>query len=464
MAAMDGADVIARLATLVDKQGLVTEPEGLAPFVEDWRHRATARALCAVRPRHLDQVVAIVKFCAETRTPLIPQSGNTGLAFGALPLDHPHAVVMSLGRMNAVRRIDSLAMIMEVETGCTLRGAKDAAEAVNRYLPISIGSEGTAQIGGVISTNAGGINVLRYGMTRNAVLGLEVVLADGTVTRGLRSLRKDNAGYDWKQMFIGAEGTLGVVTAAVMKLWPKPTREATAFVALDSPDAVLKLLGLAQDHLGDSLSAFEMMADSCLEVVDRHFGAKAPVPPGKWNVLMQAGSTLSGLDEALEGMLATAIEEGIAQDAAIAQNSMQAAQMWVIRERMATLEGREGPMITHDISVPIEKIPDFVAQASERVKQLYPAARPYPFGHAGDGNLHFNIFVSKDMNTKALTDAVHDVAVSLGGSISAEHGIGRYRRDALPSNKSAEEIALMRRIKTALDPDGIMNPGSILPA
>ena len=251
MAAPKSAELIAQLAALTDRNGVVTDAGDLKPYLADWRGRATGDALCVVRPRNVEEVSAIVRLCAAHLTPITPQSGNTGLAFGAIPLNRPDVVILSTTRMNAVRRVDPLAMIMEVEAGCTLRGAKDAAENVNRYLPISIGSEGTAQIGGVISTNAGGVNVLRYGMTRSAVLGLEVVLPDGTIARGLRSLRKDNAGYDWKQLFIGAEGTLGVVTAAVLKLSPKPSQETTAFVALDSPQAVLDLLALAQDHLGD---------------------------------------------------------------------------------------------------------------------------------------------------------------------------------------------------------------------
>ncbi|WP_342359008.1 FAD-binding oxidoreductase [Terrarubrum flagellatum] len=455
-------DLLAKLAAIVGDAGVITDADAKAPYLEDARKRTRAEALCIVRPRTTREVSEIVKLCARELAPLVPQSGNTGLAYGGLPLSLKGAVVMSLARMNAIRNLQPLAMTMEVEAGVPLRTAKDAAEAANRFLPVTIGSEGTAQIGGVISTNAGGINVVRYGMARNSVLGLEVVLADGTIVNGLRPLRKDNAGYDWKQLFIGTEGTLGVVTAAVMKLSPLPTKSATAFVVLDSVDKALELLSLAQDRIGDSLGAFEMMPRLCYELVEKHFGQKPPTALSNWHVLMEAGSMLNGLEEAIEELLADALERGIATDAVISQNTQQAAQMWLARERMANLGNREGRMVNHDISVPIERMADFVRAADIATEAEFPDVRHLSFGHLGDGNLHYNILLGPEPKTETVNACVHRVVTEFGGSISAEHGIGRYRKHELPLNKSAEELALMRRMKAMLDPDGVLNPGAVV--
>jgi FAD/FMN-containing dehydrogenase len=456
------SDLLARLSAIVGEKGLITDRDEATPYLTDWRQTRRGEALCVVRPRSTAEVSAAVRLCAESGVPLTPQSGNTGMALGATPLGDGGGVLLSLGRMNAIRNVERLAMTMEVEAGCVLRTAKDAAEAVDRFLPITITAEGSAQIGGVVSTNAGGVNVLRYGMTRSSVLGLEVVLADGTIVNGLRSLRKDNAGYDWKQLFIGSEGTLGIVTAATLKLSPKPRRVATAFVALDSVESALKLLARAQDDLGDALSIFELINASCLDLVQTHFGLTPPVGPAAWYVLIEAGSALAGLDEALEGLLAEAIEQGEAQDATIAANSAQAEHMWNLRERNTEAEKRSGPSVKHDVSVPIERTADFLAAADAAIAARFPGARPNPFGHLGDGNVHYNVLVNAETDAAAVNSCIHDLAMRFGGSISAEHGVGRYRRAELALRKSPEELALMRRIKAMLDPDGRMNPGAVL--
>ncbi|OJY37982.1 MAG: hydroxyacid dehydrogenase [Rhizobiales bacterium 65-9] len=459
---MQDTPMLDALTTIVGDSAVIRDPAAMAPFLEDARKRAHAEALCVVRPRDAREVAQIVRLCAARRAPLVPQSGNTGLAYGSLPFGMPQAGLMSLSRVNAIRNVHPLAMTMEVEAGCALRAAKDAAEAKNRFLPVTIGSEGTAQIGGVIASNAGGVNVLRYGMTRSVVLGLEVVLPDGTIVNGLRSLRKDNAGYDWKQLFIGTEGTLGVVTAAVLKLSPLPSRAATALVSIDNPDSAIRLLALAQDRLGDSLSAFELIAALCFELIEKHFAQRAPIAPAPWHVLIETGGMSDAVTGEMEGFLAEALEEGLARDAVIAQNTQQAAQMWLLRERMANLGNREGRMVNHDISVPIERIPDFITAADAAVGAAFPGARHLTFGHVGDGNLHYNLLVGPEPKTENVNACVHRVVTDFGGSISAEHGIGRYRKADLLLNKSAEEIALMRRMKAMMDPEGVMNPGAVL--
>jgi FAD/FMN-containing dehydrogenase len=355
-------------------------------------------------------------------------------------------------------------MTLEAQAGVILKTAQDAAAEAGRLLPISLAAEGSAQIGGIIANNAGGLNVLRYGMTRQLVLGLEVVLADGTVVDGRRHLRKDNAGYDWKQLFIGSEGTLGIVTAAVLRLLPRPKHVVTSLLSVADPAAGLRLLKLMQDELGDTINAFELISAFSFAIVEKHFGLKSPVSGGGWFVLLEASASLEGLREAVEGALGQALEQEIALDGVIAESQTQAAQLWGLRERVSEAELKEGRGVKHDVSVPIPALPAFLAEAQAAVLAAFPGARLNPFGHAGDGNIHFNVLVDPQADGAALNRIVHDVVSAHGGSISAEHGIGGYRVAELAHYRAGPELDLARLVKRSLDPKGIMNPGKVLAA
>jgi FAD/FMN-containing dehydrogenase len=465
MAATDG--LLERLAVIAGARDVVAEPADLAPYLVDWRGQWRGAALCAVRPRTSAEVAEIVRACGAAGVAIVPQGGNTGLAAGGVPaVSGPVAerpcIVLSLSRMNAIRSVDPVGLTLEAEAGCVLKTAQDAAAAAGRLLPVSIAAEGSAQIGGIIGANAGGINVLRYGMTRQMVLGVEAVLPDGTLVDGLRRLRKDNAGYDWKQLLIGGEGTLGVVTAAVLRLMPRPRDSVTALLAVPDPAAALALLVRAQDGLGDCVSAFELISGFSMRIVERHFGLACPCPGADWYVLLEAASSLSGLREAAEEALAGALEAGEALDGVIAESGAQAAQIWALREHVTEAELREGAGLKHDVSVPVAGIPDFLAEATAMLERRFPGMRLNAFGHAGDGNIHFNVLPLPEHDRADVTRAVHDTVVAHGGSISAEHGVGQYRRAELARTKSPEELALMRRIKQALDPEGLMNPGKVV--
>jgi FAD/FMN-containing dehydrogenase len=465
MAATDG--MLARLAAIVGDAHVVVEPADLAPYLVDWRGQWKGAAMAAVRPRTSAEVASVVRACREAGVAIVPQGGNTGLAAGGVPaVSGPAAerpcIVLSLSRMNAVRSVDPVGLTLEAEAGCVLKAAQDAAAAQGRLLPVSIAAEGSAQIGGIIAANAGGINVLRYGMTRNLVLGLEAVLADGTRLEGLRRLRKDNAGYDWKQLLIGSEGTLGIVTVAVLRLVPRPRETVTALLAVADPAAAMALLKRAQDGLGDTVSAFELISGFSLAIVERHFGLACPCPGGDWYVLLEAGSSLSGLREAAEEVLAGALDAGEALDGVVAESGAQAAQIWALREHITEAELKEGAGLKHDVSVPVSGIPDFLAEAAAMLEERFPGMRLNAFGHAGDGNIHFNVLLLPGQDRAAITRAVHDVVVAHGGSISAEHGVGQYRLAELARTKSPAELALMRRVKLALDPDGLLNPGKVV--
>jgi FAD/FMN-containing dehydrogenase len=455
-------DVSERLKSVLGPAGIITDWTDLEPYVVDWRKLFPGRPACVVRPTSTEQVAQIVQICREAGTPIVPQGGNTGLAGGAVPDASGTQVVLSLNRMAAIRNVDPVGMTIEVEAGCILKVAQDAAATAGRLLPISLAAEGSATIGGVVAANAGGVNVLRYGMTRNLVLGLEVVLPDGTIANGLRRLRKDNAGYDWKQLFIGSEGTLGIVTAAVLRLLPRPKHSVTALLSVSDPEAALRLLELAQDELGDQVTAFELISRTSMELVAKHAGLKPPIAEGEWFVLIEAASSLAGLREAAETMLGSAFEHEIALDGVIAESGAQAAQLWALREHVTESEAREGKSVKHDVSVPLTSVPRFLVEAGEALAAGSAGTRVNAFGHLGDGNIHYNIFVEAEHDAGTVNRIVHDVVAAHGGSISAEHGIGQYRVGELARYRSAAEMELARKIKRALDPDGLLNPGKVL--
>ncbi|MBR0796051.1 FAD-binding oxidoreductase [Bradyrhizobium jicamae] len=448
--------------TLLGDAGVLTEPDDVAPYATDWKHTVRGAPACVLRPRNTADVAAVMRIAHERRIVIVPQGGNTGLAAGAVPDASGSQVVLSLSRMKAIQNVDPVGMTIEAEAGCILKTAQDAAADVGRLLPISLAAEGSAQIGGVVSTNAGGINVLRYGMARQLVLGLEVVQADGTVINGLRSLRKDNAGYDWKQLFIGSEGTLGIVTAAVLRLMPRPKLVVTSLLAVADPAAALRLLKLMQDELGETINAFELISGLSVKLVEEQFGQRAPLAGNGWFVLIEASANLGGLREAFENVLSRALEQAIATDGVIAESQTQAAQLWAIRERITEAELKAGRSVKHDVSVPIPALPAFLADAEASVSSGFPGARINAFGHAGDGNMHFNVLVSVDTDSAALNRSVYDLVAIHGGSISAEHGIGSYRVAELAHYRAGAELSIARLLKRSLDPKGILNSGKIL--
>jgi len=456
--------LVEELRTLLGDAGVLTAAADLEPYCTDWRGMFHGKALCVALPGSTAEVAAVVRACVQAKTAIVPQGGNTGLSGGATPDASGRQVVLSLARMTTIRNIDPIGETMEVEAGCILQSAQEAARAQDLLLPISLAAEGSARIGGVIATNAGGTNVLRHGMTRSRVLGLEVVTADGEVIDGLRALRKDNAGYDWKQWFIGTEGTLGIVTAAVLQLAPLPRHSVTAWLALPSPAHALRVLRAARQELGDALSGFELMSGEVIARVDRQLGFKSPLPSAPWFVLLEAAASLGGLRDAAEAVLARAIEDGDATDCVLAESEQQASALWRLRESITEAEARTGKSVKHDVSVPVSAIPGFLAEADPAVLAAFPGVQVNAFGHAGDGNIHYNIIVPPGTDAQALNTLVHDIVCRFGGSISAEHGIGQYRVDEALRTRSAGEIALARRIKRALDPHQVLNPGKVLPS
>jgi len=467
------AQLLARLGAIVGPHGLVTDRADMAPYLTDWREIYEGRALAVVRPGSTEEVAAVVKLCAETRTPIVPQGGNTGMCGAATPDVSGKAIVLALGRMNRIVEVDALNNTMTVEAGCVLANIQQAAAQADRLFPLSLGAEGSCQIGGNLATNAGGINVLRYGNARDQVLGLEVVLPDGRVWNALRGLRKDNTGYDLKHLFIGAEGTLGVITQAVLKLFPRPASSVTALAAVAGTQAAVELLAVLRQHCGDRLSAFELISRNCLEMVLRRIpGTREPLARVEpWYVLaelsdMHPGGAIRG---EFELALAAGIERKLVSDAALAENQAQAQAFWRLREAIPEAARVEGLVYRHDVSIGISRIPEFIAAASAALEASFPRVRIICFGHLGDGNLHFNAFVPgrerADSDARAATDVnriVHDIVYRFGGSVSAEHGIGQAKRAELRNYKSAVELDLMRTVKQALDPLNLMNPGKVL--
>ncbi|HEY4942521.1 MAG TPA: FAD-binding oxidoreductase [Rhizomicrobium sp.] len=460
---------LARLKAAAGANGFSEDPAEIAPHLEEWRSKYRGRSALLLKPAATAQVSAILAICNETGTPIVPQGGNTGLVGGQIPFDGE--VLLSLSRMNRVLALDASAQTLSVEAGVVLAAAQKAADDGGLLFPLSLAAEGTATIGGNLSTNAGGVNVLRYGMARDLVLGLQVVLADGRVLDRMTGLRKDNTGYDLKQIFIGAEGTLGVITAAVLKLFPKPAARATAFVAVPSPAAAVALLTRMQVETGGLVSAFELVPRLGIELVVAHIaGARDPLAaPSPWYVLIEATSAAQfDLNAMFETALAGAGAD-IVTDAAIAASETQRAAFWALRENLSEAQKREGASIKHDISVPVSAIPAFLTKATDAVLKALPGARPVSFGHIGDGNIHFNFSAPKNGGGETflarwedIQRIVHDIVHDFGGSISAEHGIGVQKRDQLTRYKSAVELDLMRALKRTLDPKNILNPGKVI--
>ena len=453
-----------RLKALVGPAGYSVDPDELAPHLTEWRNRFVGKTPLLLKPANTEEVAAIVRICAEADMGIVAQGGNTGLVGGQIPRPEGCDLLLSMSRMNKIRSVDAIDNTMVVEAGCTLGVAQEAAAKVERLLPLSLAAEGTSQVGGNLSTNAGGIHVLRYGNARDAVLGLEVVTADGAIWNGLRALRKDNTGYDLKQLFVGAEGTLGIITAAVLKLFPRPRQVETLLASVSDPDKVLALLALARDLTGDGVFAFEMISRFALELVLRHIpGTSDPLAaPAPWYVL----TDLTVTRDVAENFLAAAFDRGLVEDAVLAGSAAQAKALWKLRESISESQKHEGGSIKHDISEPVSRIPAFLREALAAAEKLIPGIRPVPFGHVGDGNLHFNFTQPVAMDKEAylakweaLNRVVHDIVIAHSGSISAEHGIGVLKREEGRRFKSAVELDLLRRIKQALDPKGIMNPG-----
>jgi FAD/FMN-containing dehydrogenase len=465
--------ILERIRGIVGPAGVITAKGDIAPYATDWRKRYTGLPLVVVRPATTAEVAQIVRACGEARTAIVPQGGNTGLCGAATPDASGSQIVLNLSRMNRIRAIDAHNNTMTVEAGCVLAGLQRAAEDAGRLFPLSLASEGSCEIGGNLSTNAGGTAVLRYGNTRDLVLGLEVVLPSGEIWDGLRGLRKDNTGYDLKQLFIGAEGTLGVITAAVLKLFPLPRSRATAVVALQDPEQALDLLELTLEACGERLTGFELFSDFCLSLVLKHFkDVAAPFARRfPYYVVMELSDTRvgEGVLRMAEDTLSAALEGEKILDAAIAQSDSQAKALWKLRELISEAQALEGPNIKHDVSIPISQIPGFIRQTDAELLRARPGVRTVTFGHVGDGNVHYNVSgpegVAPDVfikETAGINRLVHDSVARFSGSISAEHGLGQLKREEIRRYKSPLELELMRRIKSALDPHGIMNPGKVL--
>ena len=466
------AEFVQRLQAIVGEHHVLLDTEQKAPFETDWLKKWSGVSCAVVQPRSTQEVSQIMTLCHETRTPVVTQGGNTGMSGGATPDDSGAQVILSLTRMNTIREVDVLNNTLTAEAGVLLANIQQAAEGVNRYFPLSLGSEGSCTIGGNLATNAGGISVLRYGNTRDLALGLEVVLPDGKVWRGLRGLRKDNSGYDLKDLFIGSEGTLGVITSAVLKLFPKPTSRASAWVGARDLDALVALLGHMRELSGDRLVAFEMLTEASLQLIVQHVvDVKPPLADRhRFHALIELADTRSeGLHELIESGLSEAMERDLIQDAVIGLSLAQRQSFWKIREGISQAQVRAGYAIKHDVALPISVIPAFVAQAEASIQAASPGANIINFGHLGDGNLHFNVLMAPDTPRQVqyeriaqMNRIVHDLVIEMGGTLSAEHGIGQLRRDELKHYKPTVEFDLMMLIKQSIDPNQIMNPGKLL--
>jgi len=461
------SNTIVRLKEVAGPKGWSDDPAEIAPHLQEWRGKYQGTSSLLLKPDSTETVTKILSICNETRTAIVPQGGNTGLVGGQIPFNNE--IILSLSRLNRIRDVDASGMNMIAEAGATLAAVQDAAAKTDRLFPLSIASEGSATIGGNVSTNAGGVHVLHYGNTRDLVLGVEAVLADGRVLDMLRTLRKDNTGYDLKQLFIGAEGTLGIVTAVALKLFPQPAERVTALIAVRDPQAAVNLLSYLQAATGGAMSAFELMPRLGLEFVLAHIPQTADplAKPSPWYVLAEAsGGANSHLEDALESALSSS---GLVTDAVIAQSDTQRAALWKLREGMSEAQKPEGGSIKHDVSVPINSIPAFLKEGIAAVEKLAPGVRPVPFGHLGDGNIHFNFTVPKNGDNAAflarwneIQDTVHDIVKRYHGSISAEHGVGIMKVHEIERYKSAAELDVMRALKRTLDPNNILNPGKVV--
>ncbi len=467
-----GATFLARLTRAVGAPHVVTAPSAMAPFLTDWRGRYHGGALAVVLPQSTAEVAEVVRACAEAEVDIVPQGGNTGLCGGSVPGTTGTAIVVCLTRMNRVREVDVDNMTITAEAGVPLAAVQAAAAAAGLLFPLSLASEGSCTLGGNLSTNAGGTAVLRYGNTRDLTLGLEAVLADGSVYSALRGLRKDNTGYDLKQLFIGAEGTLGIVTAGVMKLFPAPRTQVTALVAVPGVAAAIALLGRLKAALADRLVGFELMSAFALDLSRRFHAGTSPTPAAApWYVLVQADDATANapLPALVEAALGAAIEAGDAVDATVAQSIAQAQQLWALRENISEAQRHAGPNVKNDISLPVSQMTRFLTACEAALMAALPGARLVVFGHLGDGNLHYNLSAPEGVEAErfmaqapSAMRIVNDLVAAHGGSFSAEHGVGQLKRDELVRYKSKTEIALMRAVKRALDPQGRMNPGKVL--
>jgi FAD/FMN-containing dehydrogenase len=461
-----------QLSQRVGANNVLLATDAIAPYLTDWRGRYHGAARCVVRPANTMELAEVVCLCVQAGVAIVPQGGNTGHCGAATPDVSGEAVVLSLARMNRIRSIDPANNTITVEAGCVLATVQEAAAQVGRLFPLSLASEGSCQIGGNLSTNAGGVQVLRYGNTRELTLGLEVVLPSGEIWDGLRGLRKDNTGYDLKHLFIGAEGTLGIISAAVLKLYPLPQASATAWLAVDSPAHAVTLLGDLQTAFGPLLTACELVSDIALGMVLKHIpDAQPPLSFSPWYLLLElsGGSHENVLHESLESFLSDALERGNIGDAALAQSGEQAKRLWALRENIGEAQKIEGLSIKHDISLPISRIPEFIERADRALSEAFPTIRIVTFGHIGDGNLHYNQSKTDSAANEAFIAAqpevnriVYDLVHELGGSISAEHGIGQLKREELQHYKKPLEMEMMRAVKKMLDPQGLMNPGKVL--
>ena len=463
--------VLASLREIVGPTHVLTDPALIAGALIEPRGLYHGRALALVRPGATKEVAAVAAFCNEARIGMVPQGGNTGLVGGQTPDGTGREIILSTQRLRSIREVDLDGDVMICEAGVTLAEAQAAALAADRLFPLSLAAEGTCTIGGNVSTNAGGVTVIAYGNTRELVTGVEAVLADGRIVNALSKLRKDNTGYDVKGLFIGAEGTLGVVTAASLRLFPNPRARATAFVGLKSPEDALKLLRMARERLGAAITSFELIGRNALDITVKHGLARKPLSGDHaWYVLMEAASqTPGGLDEALANVLEAAHNSGVIDDASIAASLEQRADFWRLRESIPEAQVKEGGSIKHDVSVEVGLVPAMIREATPAVEAFAPGARVVAFGHLGDGNIHFNVSqpIGADKQAfldrwDAMNEIVHGIVARLGGSYSAEHGVGQLKRGLLARWKDPASLAVMREIKAALDPNGVMNPGKVL--
>jgi FAD/FMN-containing dehydrogenase len=454
MKQIPSTETLDRLAAIVGEKGIIREADRATPLI--------------LRPASTDEVSRLMAIAHETGTPIVPQSGNTGLVGGQTPNPDGSEVLLSLDRMTRILEVDADDYSLTAEAGATLKSIQDAASSVDRLFPLSLASEGSCRIGGNLSTNAGGVNVLAYGNARDLCLGLEVVLADGRILRDLKKLRKNNTGYDLRNIFIGAEGTLGIITAAVLKLFPKPKRYDTAFVAVPSVEAALELLTLVKDCAGNRVVAFELVPEQGMQFTEKHMSVRRPLATvSPWYVLLELADATPEL--AID-ILEQAMTSGLASDGTLAQTEAQRQELWLIREKLSESQKFEGGSIKHDVSVPVSKVPQFIAEASAALDGFMPDTRLVCFGHLGDGNMHFNVSQPLAMDKQAylaqwkpMNDVVHEVAVRLGGSISAEHGIGVLKREDMRWFKSEVELDVMRGLKALFDPKNILNPGKVVP-
>jgi FAD/FMN-containing dehydrogenase len=468
------AALLDQLRAVLGPRGMLTAPEDLAPYVVDWRRLYHGKTAAVLRPANTEEVAQVVRLCAQAKVPLVPQGGNTGMVGGAVPLEDGTALVLSLARLDRIRALDPVDMTLTIEAGATLRAAQEAAEQADCLLPLSIGSEGTAQVGGILSTNAGGNHTVRYGNAREMTLGLEVVLPDGRIWNGLRRLRKDNTGYALRHLFIGAEGTLGVITAAVLRLRPRPREKEIAFCAVASPDAALSLFNRFRRADPASVQAFEYMNHTGIALVLQHVPQTslplARVAAHYALVELATPRADAHLRELMENVLAQAMADHLVQDAVIAESVAQQDAIWKLRESHAEAQRHAGTAVRNDVSVPVSQVPRFLEEAARACEELVAGVRVVAFGHMGDGNIHFNLLNPEGMSPTAflahhhtLMDAVNAVVRKLDGSFSAEHGVGQLKRHLMPEWRGGVELDLMRRIKHAIDPLGLMNPGKVLP-